>query len=269
MPTLLDWSQGAALYGAIADGYGDWGTATPQATQAMAAWPAQAHALGKRFLSPVGPQQYRPKDFIYWEAENSRAFRGAWEAAIDGGADWVQLVTWNDLSESSGVSPATDATLAGDLGTGFYSLNGYYAAWFLTGAPPAITHDALYFFHRREPVGAPATAQAQPTTAVLAGGGPGVDRLEVLPMLTAPATVVVTLGPRTERWDAGAGLSSHWLELAPGTPHFSLERGGETVLAFPGPIEIAGDAGLPSHTLDLTYWSGSGSAAGRCTLAVP
>jgi len=127
------------------------------------------NTYGKIYMMPVDPQQFRPKDFLFWEAGNSATVRNAWMSAILGASDWVQLVTWNDFSESSQIEPTTDSTLAGNIGTGFYNLNGYYASWYLTGQAPAITHDVLYYFYRREPVKAVGPAQSQSDTS--ANGG--------------------------------------------------------------------------------------------------
>ncbi len=264
VPTFLGWAANATAFGPISYGFADWGTATPSAAMGAESAPAAAQAMGKIFMSPVDPEQYRPKDFIYWEAGNSAAFRDAWTAAITGGADWIQLVTWSDFSESSEVEPYTDATLAGDLGTGYYDLTAYYATWFLTGTAPALTHDVLYFFYRREPVGAADPNQSTPTTAV---GPAGTDSVELVGFLTAPGTLEITLGGQTATMDAPAGVTSFSVPLEAGTPQFGLSRGGAEIISAPGPIEIVGSAGLPSGTLDLTYWSGSISSDGTCELS--
>jgi glycosyl hydrolase family 71 len=269
VPTFLGWQGYASAYAPISYGLADWGTATPSASVASQSWPAAAHADKEIFMMPVDPQQYRPKDFLFWEAENSLAFRDAWTSAIAGGSDWVQLVTWSDFSESGETEPYTDVTLATDIGTGFYDLNAYYASWFLTGVAPSITHDVLYYFYRREPAGAAAPAQLQPTTVVLSGGGPAQDEIELLAFLTEPGTLEVTIGSQTSMKDAPRGLTSFTVPLGPGIPRFTLSRGGVDVFSFAGKVQIYGMAGLDSGTLDLTYWSGSASAAGTCELHVP
>jgi hypothetical protein len=268
VPTFLGWEGYAAPYAPICYGFADWGTATPQSSASSEAWPAAAHDAGESFMMPVDPQQYRPKDFSYWEAENSLAFRTAWTSAIDGGADWVQIVTWSDFSESSDIEPYTDATLAPDIGTGFYDLNAYYAAWYLTGAPPQITHDVLYYFYRREPTTAADPAQAQATTLAV-GGGTAQNDIELLGFLVAPGTLEIAIGGQTFTQDAPAGLTSFTVASQPGTPQFSLVRDGGAVISFVGGIQVHGDGGLDAGTLDLTYWSGSASAAGTCALTVP
>jgi hypothetical protein len=268
VPTFLGWEGYAAPYAPICYGFADWGTAKPQSSASSEAWPAAAHDAGESFMMPVDPQQYRPKDFSYWEAENSLAFRTAWTSAIDGGADWVQIVTWSDFSESSDIEPYTDATLAPDIGTGFYDLNAYYAAWYLTGAPPQITHDVLYYFYRREPTTAADPAQAQATTLAV-GGGTAQNDIELLGLLVAPGTLEIAIGGQTFTQDAPAGLTSFTVASQPGTPQFSLVRDGGAVISFVGGIQVHGDGGLDAGTLDLTYWSGSASAAGTCALTVP
>jgi hypothetical protein len=261
VPTFLGWYGKSAEFAPISYGFSDWGTATPVSATSSQGAPAQAHALGKIFMSPVDPQQYRPKSFIYWEAGNSAAFRNAWTAAIDGDADWIQLVTWGDFSESSQVEPYTDATLAGDIGTGYYNLNAYYAARFLTGVAPTLTDDALFYFYRRESVASAAPTHTKATTAV---GPAGTDNIEVVGFLKEPGTLEITIGGETLTKAAPAGVTSFSVPLKPGIPQFGLARDGNEVFSHAGKIEIVN--ALASGTLDLTYWSGSVSIDGTCHL---
>jgi hypothetical protein len=265
VPTFLGWSKAAAAYAGISYGFADWGTATAASADSMKNDPATAHAQqGTVYMMPVDPQQYRPKGSIYWEASNSATFRTSWMSAINGGADWVQLVTWSDFSESSEVEPYTDATLRRDIGTGFYDLTGYYATWFLQGTPPPITHDVLYFFYRREPSNAASPSQSAPNKAV--GAAASEDNIELVSFLTAPGTVKITIGGQTRTQNAPAGISSFKVPTAPGNPTFTLSRAGSDVFSFQGPVTIYGPAGIPSGVIDMTYWSGSASKSGVCTL---
>jgi hypothetical protein len=265
VPTFLGWSGQAAAYASISHGFSDWGTATAASSDNMKNDPALAHqSYGKLYMMPVDPQQYRPKGSVYWEAGNSSTFRTAWMSAINAGADWVQLVTWSDFSESSEVEPYTDATLRTDIGTGFYDLTGYYASWFLLGAPPPITHDVLYFFYRREPTNAASPAQSAPNK--LTGSAPAENNIELVSFLTAPATLKISIGGRSFTQDAPPGISSFKVPSAPGNPQFTLSRGGTDIFSFQGPVQIYGASGLPSGVIDMTYWSGSASKSGVCAL---
>src|ERR1700723_1019266 len=206
VPTFLGWKAQAGAFAPISYGFGDWGTATPSASDGMKGDPEMAHRnYGKIFMMPVDPQQYRPKDSAYWEAGNSAAFRSSWMSAISGNADWVQLVTWSDFSESSEIEPYTDATSRKDIGTGFYDLNAFYATWFLTGNQPSITHDVLYYFYRREPTDAAAPAQSAPNKIV---NSSPEDNIEVLAFLTAPGELKITIGGQISVQNAPGGMTA-------------------------------------------------------------
>lgn len=264
VPTFLNWTLSAELFAHISYGYGDWGGATAAVSNEMAGDAAIVHKeFDKIFMMPVDPQQFRPKGFQYWEAGNSAAFRAAWNASISGDADWVQLVTWNDFSESSEVEPATDTTLNRTMGTGFYNLTGYYAAWFATGHEPKITHDVLYWFYRREPTTAKAPAQKQADKLY---SGSVDNSIELLAFLTAPGVLTVEIGGKTYTHNAAAGMVSFMVPTGPGTPKFTLSRSGADVFSFNAPVQIYGVSGLPNGTQDLTYWSGSAAKDGICAL---
>jgi len=264
VPTFLGWNLYAELFSPISYGFADWGTATAGGSSYFQGTSEFVHTTyNKIFMNPVDPQQFRPKDFVYWEAGNSAAFRAGWTSSIQGDADWVQLVTWNDLSESGQIEPYTDATLKRDIGTGYYDLNGYYATWFLTGQEPNVTHDVLYYFYRREPPGAAGSAQSQ--TDHIYTGTPEND-IEMLAFLTAPGELKITVGGKTYTKNAAAGMVSFKVPALPGIPLFTLSRNGADVFSFKGGVQIYGESGLPSGVIDMTYWSGSAAKSGICSL---
>jgi hypothetical protein len=263
VPTFLGWTLFADLYSAVSYGLADWGTATANASDLFANDSAIAHDSNKIFMMPVDGQQYRPKNFEFWEAGNSASFRSGWMGSIEGDADWVQLVTWNDLSESSQIAPYTDASLKRTIGTGYYDLSGYYAAWYLTGHQPTITHDVLYYFYRREPSTAKAPVQSQSDHAV---GDAAQNDIELLAFLTAPGELKITVGGKTFTKSAPAGMMSFKVPTQPGIPLFTLSRNGAVVFSFEGGVQIYGTGGIPSGVADMTYWSGSAAKSGICSL---
>jgi Glycosyl hydrolase family 71/Calx-beta domain len=264
VPTFLGWLQSAPSFSSISYGFADWGGATVEIGNEMEGDAAYASSTyGKIFMAPVDPEQFRPKNYLYWEAGNSGAFRAAWQGAISGNSEWVQLVTWNDFSESSEVEPYTDATLNRSIGTGFYNLNGYYSQWFLSGHQPVITHDVLYYFYRKEATTAAGPGQSKPDQ--IYEGNPQ-NNIEVVAFLTAPGTIEITIGGKTYTQNVVAGESSFTVPTQAGTPVFTLSRAGAEVFSFQGGVQIYGPTGLPSGVVDLTYWSGSASKTGICSL---
>jgi hypothetical protein len=131
------------------------------------------------------------------------------------------------------------------------------------GKQPPITHDVLYYFYRREPTDAASPSQSAPTQ--IRTGNPE-DDIELLAFLTAPGVVKIAIGGQVFTQNAPAGMTSFKVHTAPGFPVFSLSRNGSDVVSFQGPVEIFGPAGIPSGVLDLTYWSGSASNSGVCSL---
>jgi hypothetical protein len=264
VPVFLSWQGSIEAFAPISYGISAWGTATAASASVMQADPDIVQsAYGKMFMMPINLQQYRPKNFTDWEAGNSAAFRNGWMSAINGDADWVQLVTWNDFSESSQISPYTDATLRRDIGTGYYDMNAFFATWFLTGQKPAITHDVLYYFYRREPSTAAGPAQSQLNKIVT---GTAENHIELVAFLTAPGTLKITIGGKTYTQSASAGIASFKIPAQPGVPLFTLSRNGTDVFSFKGGVQIYGLSGIPSGVQDLTYWSGSAAKSGVCGL---
>lgn len=203
-----------------------WGGRTVNGATAQKNNIAKAHDMGVLWMAPVAPQDSRPKNLNYVESSNSGAFRALWDAAITGGADWVQMITWNDYSEDSEIEPSSKTN------TAFYDLTGFYTTWFKTGTMPTIRRDALYYFHRANSVD-PAVARptrGQPYNAV--NGPAGENMIEVVGLLTAPGTLQIVAGGRTQSKDVGAGVQSFRVPLVNGKPSFRLVRNGAVVTEF-------------------------------------
>jgi hypothetical protein len=233
-------------------GVASWGVRTPSGVPGIEGAAASAHALDLIWMAPVAPQDMRPKSLVYREARNSLAFRQEWDAAITGGADWVQLITWNDYSEHSEVSPSERGRYA------FADLSAYYAVWFKTGRAPPIVRDRLLYFHRAQATTAkPDLGKQTGGVFALADATPASDEIEVVAMLKAPGTLRVRIGDQTRTMDAPAGLSSLRAPLGEGTPEFDLVRNGSPVLSVTSDWPITS-----SITYQDLYYRGGGSP--RC-----
>lgn len=227
---------------AVSHGLGGWGTATP----------AAAAACPPCMMMPVLPQQFRPKSACFWEASNTATFRAGWLAAINGGAQFVQIVTWSDFSESGQIQPCTDASLNLSIGNGFYDLTAYYATWFATGSPPLITKDVGYWCYKRMSATA---AHANQLAMFSPVGAAEESNIELLAFLSAPGTILIN----GARFLVPAGVTSLKSPMQPGFPQFNLQRDGSDVFEFKGPVQIYGPGGSPAGVTDVTYWSGSHS----------
>ncbi|WAS98004.1 glycoside hydrolase family 71 protein [Nannocystis punicea] len=212
-------------------GTSSWGPATVPGAADYASNAEQAHALGVQWMSPVRPQDSRPKDLIYSEAGNTQLMRSLWDAAVAGDAEWVQLVTWNDYSEASEVSPSSGTQWA------LFDLTAYYVAWFKTGQQPPIVRDAIYYSHRLHATAAQPDLMLQESVYEPVNGSTPADEIELLAFLTAPATLEIEIAGEIESTAAPAGIQSLRVPLVEGTPKFRIVRDGSTVAevdsAFP------------------------------------
>lgn len=247
VPLFQDWRVYAKDFAPISVGFSDWGWRTPNAQAAWRAVPQQVHQFVPVWMAPVAPQDFRPYSFEYWEADNSENFRVMWENAIRGGADWVQLITWNDYSEHTEIAPSASIQFA------FYELAAYYITQFKTGQLPAITHDALYYFYRKHSTTAKPAKQSKLFTPVAGQFDPPQDAIELLAFLTVPGTLEIEINGHQVRREAASGMTSFRVPLREGRPIFRLLRNGQPVITLPGALQI-------SNTIDyqdLLYHAGS------------
>lgn len=244
IPILLG-SPTVSPFPSISLGVGGWGTATPN----VALSPAS-------YMTPILPQQFRPKSQVFWEASNFDTFRNSWASAIagalTGATEYAQVITWSDFSESGQIQPYTDASLSLGIGTGFYDLNAYYATWFMSGVQPEITKDVLYWCYKRMNSKVAHVSQVD-NFSLAAGSQTEVNNIECLAFLTEPGVLVIN----GKTMNAPAGITSFKIPATPGNPTFALQRNGSDVEQGVGPVTIYGPEGSPAGTLDLTYWSGN------------
>lgn len=244
----------AEAAGDAVDGYLYFGTAGPPRAlaESIALHAPEWARRGKAFMAAVAPY-YRGlrKNYRVFENRGFEGFALQWEAALRSGADWVEIVTWNDWSEASYIAPldASDPMMSegerwGPLlrHSAFLDLTRYYAAWFKGGHPPAIDREALHYAFRLHERGTggridpPRSDQALPRGALALA-----DEVHVAALLREPAEITVTVGgvPATRRLEAG--LTRVSVPMRPGEVAVSLRRSGAVVASGKAPFPITGD----------------------------
>lgn len=211
----------------ISYAFGNWGVRTAKGALNAPNLSAKAHAMGKKWMSPVAFQDARPKSGTYAEAGNTETLRATWSRAISDGADFVQMATWNDYSESTSFAPSQDH------GYALLDISHYFLDSFTYGNSPPITSDHLYLTHRSQPWAARATSGINNMQPVLGGSSTAPrDTVEALVFLTSAAVVTVTSGSTSQDFSLSAGMSAVTLPLRPGTQAAQITRGGAVVKAI-------------------------------------
>ncbi|KYQ90361.1 hypothetical protein DLAC_08977 [Tieghemostelium lacteum] len=212
---------------------------------------------GEKYMSPIMSQNHRPKDFTSWESSNSGAIRAMWNAAISSGASKIQIITWNDYSEGSELAPSSGSKYS------FYDVSAYYLRWFKLGSAPAITRDALYYFHRNSlSTQAPdLTKQSQVFTIGMCDTVS--DKVEALVFLTSSATVEIIQNGQTYSQTVAAGVQSVKTNLLAGaTPQFKVIRGSTTVINITSAVTVKTSV----QWQDLLYRGGGSLTCTRPTI---
>jgi hypothetical protein len=222
IPVLLDPGRFARSFAPISSGMSYWGFRDPVLMNSLAARNViqDATRTAPIWMQPVAPQDFRPKDAVFWEARNTEAFRVAWMSAIEGNAHYVHLVTWNDYSEATEIAPSSGTQFL------FYDLCAYYIVWFKIGIPPKILRDAIYYSHRNQIF--------QPDHPPLQGDRPYrrfgdtplSNDVEMLAMLIRPATLEINIAGHVYQQAVPAGLTTFRVPAEPGRPRFRIIRDG-------------------------------------------
>ncbi|MET9960398.1 glycoside hydrolase family 71 protein [Streptomyces sp. NPDC006326] len=231
VPLFLDFAAHHAAFAPISHGFSEWGSRSYVGQEGAAADVRRAHGMGKIWMQPVSVQDARPNQGIYDEAGNTATLRSTWTHAIEDGADWVQLTTWNDYSEGSQFAPSLHN------GSTYLDLASYYLTRFKTGSWPEIVRDTLYVTARTQFAAADPTGTQSLVMSLRKGSAAPRDAVEVLSFLTAPASIRTKAGPAEDTHEAPAGVHSELLPLRPGTSSAVVVRdgraGAEAELPYP------------------------------------
>lgn len=250
-PMLLDPAKGTPEHLRLADMIGWWAGNHPDGVRDVRRAAEAARSIGKAVLYPVWTQDYRAKNAIFAEARNTEVFRSGWEQAIGMDPECVNVLTWNDYSESSALRPSVGTQYL------FADMNRYYSDWFRSGQQPSIVRDVLYYCHRRDFTDAGhAAVPDRAATRLVLGRTPAND-VEAIAFATAASTLEIRNGLGTTRQDIQAGIRALRAPLAPGQQHFRLQRGGKDLLTVDSPFEVRDRW----EWQDLVYRGGSSSRA--------
>ncbi|MEU8433461.1 glycoside hydrolase family 71 protein [Streptomyces sp. NPDC029216] len=252
VPLFLDLDAHSEAFAPISYGFSEWGSRSYAGQDGATADVRRAHAVGRIWMQPVSVQDARPNQGIYDEAGNTATLRSTWTHAIDDGADWVQLTTWNDYSEGSQFAPSLHN------GYAYLDLTSYYLTRFKTGRWPDVVRDTLYLTGRTQFADAGPTGAQSLVMSLRKGSAAARDTVEVLSFLTRPGTVRTAVGRTTGEYGAPAGVHSELLPLQPGTSSARLVRDGKATAEVELPYPV--DRKVPVQ--DLQYYAATSGRAG-------
>jgi glucan endo-1,3-alpha-glucosidase len=198
---------------------------------------------GKLFMAGCSPTYWgcaqptsgRP----FFETEGGEGILTEWNWIIQNQPDWVEIVTWNDLNESTYLNPLAAPDQFNQSPPKRYSHAGYlelakrYISWYKTGQQPPITRDSLYYFYRTHSTNAVAMdTNDVPVTVFL---GSVEDAINTTVLLTAPASLEIISGATRTTNSLPSGISNLRTPFASGAQIFTLRRNQQQLLTIQGP----------------------------------
>lgn len=227
VPTFLDVGDNPEQFAPFSYGMSMWGGRNPSAMSAADVGRGSSvdvirrtHQLGKIWMQPVAFQDSRPRSGTFEESANSLTNRMAWQLADQQGAEWVQLITWNDYVESTAMAPSVAH------GWRILDMNAYDIYLFKYGRPPRIVRDALFVSYRDQPVNARPLYPETSLMYLVPTSVPARDAIEVVAFATAPAQVIVNAGTQSYSCDVPAGRGICTFPLSVGSISAEMRRDG-------------------------------------------
>lgn len=230
VPTFLDVADNPEKFAPFSYGFSMWGGRSPRAMTGYdigSGSPVNiirlTRQLGRLWMQPVPFQDARPRSGTFEESDNGLTNRLAWQLAEQQDAEWAQLITWNDYSESTAMAPSVAH------GWSILDMNAYDIAWFKTGTPPRIVRNALFVSYRDQFASA---SPAYPETSlmhVIPTSAPPRDMIEVVAFATAPSQVSVWVGTQKYSCDVPAGRGICTFPLSLGSISAEMRRAGRVV----------------------------------------
>jgi len=255
LPAANDIHTGIDAYSHIIDGAFYWGIAgvpgfghTPDQLPSSEAYATALHAAHKLYMAPICFQFWGANAQRYYEYSGYAGMRALWMNAISTThPEWVEIITWNDFTEGTYVTPSVDGR-AQPTHRGADGLLSYFIQWYKTGREPVIRKDAVFWAYRM---------QLAPHYEKSAQGihiyGPIADAIYLTANLTAPAELRVTVGKVATVIKVPAGSTDLQVPMMIGPPpHFELLRG-----SLPLAEADAEDPITASDRPDLYYSTGS------------
>ncbi len=250
VPTFVSVADNLERFAPFSFGLSTWGGRSPNtmksddrgrgsATDVI----ARTHRLGKLWMQPVAFQDSRPRSAVFEESANSLTNRLAWQIADQQHAEWVELLTWNDYSESTAMAPSVAH------GWGILDMNAYDIVGFKFGRQPRILRDAIFFSYRRQPVAARPAYRETSLMRLAPDSVAARDTIEVVTFATAPSEVLINVGAQHHSCHVPAGRDICVFPLNFGTISAEMQRDDDVVAMARSNADVTGNP----YVQDLQY----------------
>ncbi|KAI4263102.1 MAG: hypothetical protein L6R42_001740 [Xanthoria sp. 1 TBL-2021] len=209
----------------------------------------QRDRTGKLWMAGIAPWFFThlSLDKNWAQAQDDKIFVDRWSSLLTLQPDFIEIVTWNDWSESSYIGPpdssapgTTDAYWGSADHSAFRSISKVFIKAFKAGQD-SVTVDAadegVYMFYRRQPARSAGTSDSLPLPS---DAGYLKNEIFVVSLLSAPTEVTLVSGDAAPvLWTAPAGLQKTGHPWSFGAQVLQARRGGQVVADKVGAAVVA------------------------------
>ncbi|KAL8669454.1 MAG: hypothetical protein Q9168_005960 [Polycauliona sp. 1 TL-2023] len=249
--TLSD--DASALFSNNMAGAGPFTWVHPDATAAKehstdVALAAQRDRTKKLWMAGIAPWFFvhLNADKNWAQAQDDQIFIDRWTSLLTLKPNFIEMVTWNDWSESSYIGPATGSSSGSDVywasadHTALRAINTVFTKAFKAGKTSVAVEAAdegVYMFYRRQPAKTAGTADSLPLPSSI---GNLKDEVYVVTVLSEPAEVTLTSGDsKPVTWTAPAGLVKTGHRWTLGAQVLQAKRGAQVIADKKGAAIVA------------------------------
>ncbi|KAL9588899.1 MAG: hypothetical protein Q9203_002301 [Teloschistes exilis] len=206
---------------------------------------SQRDSSGKKWMAAVAPWFFTrlSSDKNWSQAQDDSIFVDRWLSLLSLKPDFIEIVTWNDWSESSYVGPAAQVTTDvywADLDhSPFRALSKAFGKAFKAGGETATVDEAdegVYMFYRLQPASKLGSSDTLPLPTDASNLK---DDVFVVSLLSDAAEITLKSGDAAPvTWSAPAGVqkTSHTWSL--GTQSLQAKRGDKVIADKTGPAIV-------------------------------
>ncbi|CAO1601358.1 hypothetical protein XANCAGTX0491_005023 [Xanthoria calcicola] len=211
---------------------------------------SQRDRTAKLWMAGIAPWFFTHlnSDKNWAQAQDDKIFVDRWSSLLTLKPNFIEIITWNDWSESSYIGPpdasspgTTDAYWGSADHSAFRAMTKVFIKAFKAGQDDVVAVDAadegVYMFYRRQPASAVGTSDPLPLPS---DTGYLKDEIFVVTLLSAPAEVTLVSGDAPSvAWTAPAGLQKKSFPWSFGTQVLRAKRGDQVVADKVGAAVVA------------------------------
>jgi glucan endo-1,3-alpha-glucosidase len=198
-----------------------------------------ASSSSKTYMATVSPvffTHYVDKNYIWRSDDNLMLNRWTELLQLSTQPDFIQIVSWNDFSEShyigpqDGTPPSGTTWIDGIDHQAWLNMSDHYIQWYKSGQEPKISSDNVYFNYRTHSANATASSDSLGEPSNFEWASDNIYTATFLSSNTDAKQLTVTTGGSTTTYSVSSGINTFSTPFGEGAVSVALlDKNGHTI----------------------------------------